>query len=119
MFYGIIDTIGEGLTALLMKTDKQIKALVSMIDPEGAEDLNNKAAFGNFYNFRNLVRTLALFAGGVLAGKSSVGVVYLGLGLSAIIFALYTMFGFYEPKVIFWFIFKEKNLFFGLQRNCA
>jgi len=102
MFYGIIDTIGEGMTALILKTDKQIKLMSSMI--EGAdEDLNNKKAFGNFYNFRSLVRGICIFIGGVLSTRVPAGWVFLGIGAQAIAFAAYTLFGFYEPKRTAWF----------------
>lgn len=99
LFYGVIDTIGEGLTALILQTDKQVKLMRSMADPDSDDALNNKKAFGNFYNFRNLIRTGSIFLGGILATyQVDPGYVYLSIGVLSVVFGVYTIFGFYEPR---------------------
>jgi len=99
MGYGVIDTLGEGLTALILKTDKEIQMLSSMFDPSKVEEVDNKKNFGNFYNFRSLIRNIDIFIGGALASYLDIKWFFLAQIILSIYVAIYTIFGFYEPKV--------------------
>jgi len=99
MGYGIIDTLGEGLTALIMKTEKEIQHLSSFFDPNIEQDIDNKKSFGNFYNFRSLVRNVFIFVGGALSTSVSLKWFFIIQLLLSIAVVVYTIFFFFEPKV--------------------
>jgi len=97
--FGVVDMIGEGLTALIMKTDKEILMLSSFFDPNINTHIDNKRSFGNFYNFRALIRNLFNFLGGALAEFIDIKWIFLAVAILAIIIGVYTLFGFHEPRV--------------------
>lgn len=61
--FSIVDALGEGLTAEVVKIDKRIVLISSTLDPNLDIEANTKKAFGNFYNFRMFITNLSLFYG--------------------------------------------------------
>lgn len=101
---GFIDTLGEGMTAIITKLTERVKAL------EGKEEEDNKdegKAIGFFFVFRTLIRTVAIWGGGIMSSnKVPIGVIYLIMAVFPVLLFMYTIVIFKEKRV------KQKNNIF-------
>lgn len=95
--YGMIDSLGEGITALVLKTKKEIQFINSSL--KSIELFDNKTEFGNFHSFRTVWKHIFLFSGGFYATSISFHIFSLIQFIITSLIALYVIIGFYEPKV--------------------
>lgn len=94
---GFIDTLGEGMTAIITKMNERVKALKGEDDEESNDE---GKAIGFFFVFRTLIRTIAIWGGGIMSSeKVSVGWIYLFMAIFPALLFLYTLFIFREDKV--------------------
>ena len=96
--FGFVDTLGEGMTAMITKMDLKLRTLDKDAEEEFTE-ADEKKAFGNYYIFRFLVRSAALFTGGVVAQKINIKYLYIVLIASSVLMILVTLVVFNEGKV--------------------
>jgi ammonia channel protein AmtB len=95
---GFVDTLGEGMTAMITKMDQRIQELTPP-DARKEKEAESKA-IGFFFMFRLFVRTLSIFAGGALSSKGySIKLVYFILFFCPLTMFLYTLFIFKEARV--------------------
>ena len=103
---GFVDTMAEGMTALITKMEIQKveleKKLGIMQDKRELDSDRNKKAIGNYMMFKMFVKAIGMFTGGILADKVRIGVVYGILGLFPLILLLWTLIFFDEDKVHSW-----------------
>ena len=94
-----IDTMAEGLSAILTKYFDQIKVLeaLDMKEGEEAED-NSMTAYGNYNGLRSLFRVLMSFIGGLAAERTNLRTTGIVLGSYPIIFLVYLVVFFKEEK---------------------
>lgn len=89
---GFVDTMAEGMTALITKMELEKIALEKKIGvmQEKAEldSDRNKKAIGNYMMFKMFVKAIGMFTGGILADKVRIGVIYGILGLFPIVLLL-------------------------------
>lgn len=97
--YAIVDSLGEGLTAEVVKFDKKITLLRSSLDPTIDTEINSKKAFGNFYNFRNFVFNTSIFFGSYFVDEfKSMTPFFAVQGIIAALMIAFTIFVFDEPR---------------------
>jgi hypothetical protein len=95
---GFVDTLGEGMTAMITKMDQRIEELTP---PENRKEKESESkAIGFFFMFRLFIRTLSMFAGGVMSSRGiNIRVIYVILFFSPLSMFLYTLFVFKEARV--------------------
>ena len=96
--YGFVDSLGEGMTAMITKMELKIRTLDRENDKEFSEE-DEKKAFGNFYMFRFFVRTATSFNGGLLPETLNIRYLYGVLMIAAVLMILVTLVVFREEKV--------------------
>jgi hypothetical protein len=95
---GFIDTLGEGMTAMITKMDQRIEELTPPEDRKEKEA--ESKAIGFFFMFRLFIRTLSMFAGGSLSSRGvGIRVIYVILFFSPLGMFLYTLLIFKEARV--------------------
>lgn len=89
---GFVDTMAEGMTALITKMELEKIALEKKIgvmqDKAELDSDRNKKAIGNYMMFKMFVKAIGMFTGGILADKVRIGVIYGILGLFPIVLLL-------------------------------
>lgn len=94
---GYVDTLGEGMTAIITKMNERVKAL------RGKEETENKEegkAIGFFFVFRTLIRTVAIWGGGIMSSnKVPIGYIYLVMAIFPVLLFFYTIIIFREKRV--------------------
>lgn len=95
---GFVDTMAEGMTAMITKMDARIQELTP---PESRKVADSESkAIGFFFMFRLFIRTLSMFVGGILANnKVNIKVTYMILVISPGLMMIYTLFFFKEARV--------------------
>lgn len=94
---GFVDTLGEGMTAIITKMQERVKALKGK---EAEENRDEGKAIGFFFVFRTLIRTIAIWGGGILSSnKVPIGVIYLVMAAFPILLFFYTIIIFKEKRV--------------------
>lgn len=99
---GFIDTLGEGMTAMITKMEERIEELTPPDERKEAEA--ESKAIGFFFMFRLFIRTLSMFAGGSMSSRGfSIKVIYIILFFAPLCLFLYTLFIFKEARVRLYF----------------
>lgn len=95
---GFVDTLGEGMTAMITKMDQRIEELTPPEDRKEKE--SESKAIGFFFMFRLFIRTLSMFAGGILSSRGySIKVIYIVLFFAPVGMFFYTLVIFKEARV--------------------
>jgi hypothetical protein len=95
---GFVDTLGEGMTAMITKMDARIQELTPPTDRKEKEA--ESKAIGFFFMFRLFIRTMSIFAGGALSSNGvNIRVIYVILFFCPCMMFLYTLFIFKEARV--------------------
>jgi len=121
---GFVDTMAEGMTALITKMEIQKtdleKKLGIMQDKKELDSDRNKKAIGNYMMFKMFVKAIGMFTGGILADKVRIGVIYGILGVFPLILLTWTLLMFEEDKVsvfaCFELILQKTVLFVGWKK---
>lgn len=95
-----VDTLANGLTAIVTKNNERIKALESIGKKKEEGGDTSMKSFGSFANIRTLFRALTKFAGGLLASRVSIHFSAVVMGVYPALMLLFTLFIFKEEKVI-------------------
>ena len=95
---GFVDTLAEGMTAMITKMEARIQELTP---PEQRKEKEAESkAIGFFFMFRLFVRTLSMFLGGSLASSGvDIKIIYLILLICPGLMLLYTLLIFKEARV--------------------
>jgi hypothetical protein len=99
---GFVDSLGEGMTAVITKMDIRLSDLKS--EEEKATifmDDIEKRSVGNYFVSRMALRAVGTFLGGLLAKKVTIEVVYTIYAIFPLGVILWTLFCFREMKVSF------------------
>ena len=95
---GFIDTLGEGMTAMITKMDQRIEELTPPEDRKEKE--SESKAIGFFFMFRLFIRTLSMFLGSSLSSRGvGIRVIYFILFFAPLSMFLYTLLIFKEARV--------------------
>lgn len=95
---GFVDTLGEGMTAMITKMDQRIEELTPPEDRKEKE--SESKAIGFFFMFRLFIRTLSMFAGGILSSRGySIKIIYIVLFFAPVGMFFYTLLIFKEARV--------------------
>lgn len=95
---GFTDSLAEGMSAVITKLQEKVKIMEGGDMDE--EDSEEGEAIGFFFVFRTLIRTLAIWVGGILTSRGvSVGYVYLILAVFPGLLLFYSFFIFKEERV--------------------
>ena len=97
-FYGFIDSLGQGMTAMITKMELRLQAL----DKESVkkfEEGDDKKAFGNYYIFRFLVRSGTNYIGGLVASRLNIKYLFIVLIVASVLMIFVTLFIFREERV--------------------
>ena len=92
-----VDTLGEGMTAMITKMEARIEELTPVEIRKEAQ--SESKAIGFFFMFRLFIQTCGIFIGGALSSNGySIKLIYVILFFSPVTMFLYTLFVFKEPR---------------------
>lgn len=96
-----VDTLAEGLSAMITKMDSRILILKNFDKKEGEEleKENSMKAFGAYNAIRTFFRTIMGFVGGILSSRISVRAAFAMIGAYPAVMLIYTIVVFSEEKV--------------------
>lgn len=94
-----IDTLANGISAIITKNEEKIKALESIGKEDQELGDTSMRSFGNFANIRTIFRAITKLLGGLLAAKVSINFSAAVMGFYPILMLLFTLFVFKEEKV--------------------
>jgi len=104
LFAAIVDTIGEGTTALITKYERRLGELYSSILYAPASNprrqrRGNQNAFGIFISFRNVTTGISIFIGGLISKMLKIKYIYAIYACFASILMIYVLVIFREEPV--------------------
>lgn len=96
-----VDTLAEGLSAMITKLEARILILKNFDKDDGEEEEegNEMKAFGLYNAIRTFFRTIMGFVGGILSSRIPVQTSFAIIGFYPVIMFLYTLIVFQEERV--------------------
>lgn len=100
-----VDTLAEGLSAMITKMQARIIVLQNFDKDEGEEDEeeNEMKAFGAYNAIRTFFRTIMGFVGGILSSRIGIRLAFAIIGVYPIFLFLFSLVVFREERVKFHF----------------